>query len=233
MAREEGYATQGEIDYPCPYCNRRNLQTRANVPYVRGMVIAYMMGAKRIVGCVQCVRAEIYKQQGLSLLVGWFSPVALVANPLFITYGLIRGIFVFPNPTGVRSLLAEAGIPDPGDAVDVMKACYALAATMIRADGKVDPAEIETANRLGGELIPGFDPAEFESVIKANRVPDDPYILAGLLRNVLSDDARQRVYDCLVAIANADGDVAAEEQRLLDGVRVTLALRRKVEALAA
>jgi tellurite resistance protein len=70
-------------------------------------------------------------------------------------------------------------------------------------------------------------------VIKANRVPDDPYILAGLLRNVLSDDARQRVYDYLVAIANADGDVAAEEQRLLDGVRVTLALRRKVEALAA
>ncbi len=36
-----------------------------------------------------------------------------------------------------------------------------------------------------------------------------------------------------VAIANADGEVAAEEQRLLDGVRVTLALRRKVEALAA
>ncbi|MBK6703463.1 MAG: TerB family tellurite resistance protein [Caulobacteraceae bacterium] len=70
-------------------------------------------------------------------------------------------------------------------------------------------------------------------MVKGNRVPDDPYILAGLLRNVLSDDARQRVYDYLVAIANADGEVAAEEQRLLDGVRVTLALRRKVEALAA
>jgi tellurite resistance protein len=50
---------------------------------------------------------------------------------------------------------------------------------------------------------------------------------------VLSDEARQRVYDYLVAIANADGEVAAEEQRLLDGVRVTLALRRRVEALAA
>lgn len=87
--------------------------------------------------------------------------------------------------------------------------------------------------RLGGQLIPGFDPVEFENVVKANRVPDDPYILAGLLRNVLSDEARQRVYDYLVAIANADGEVAAEEQRLLDGVRVTLALRRKVEALAA
>jgi len=233
MANETGYATQGEIDYPCPYCNRRNLQTRANVPYVRGMVLAYVIGQKRLVGCVQCVRGEIYKQQGLSLLIGWFSPVALVANPLLITYGLIRGMFVFPNTVGVRSLLAEAGIPDPGDSVDVMKACYALAATMIRADGKVDPAEVETAVRLGGELIPGFDPAEFEAVVAGNRVPDDPFILAGLLRNVLSDDARQRVYDYLVAIANADGDLAREEERLLDGVRVTLALRRKVEALAA
>jgi uncharacterized tellurite resistance protein B-like protein len=114
-----------------------------------------------------------------------------------------------------------------------MKACYALAATMIRADGKIDAAEVETANRLGAELIPGFDTTEFEAVLNGNRVPDDPFILAGLLRNVLSDDARQRVYDYLVAIANADGELANEEQRLLDGVRVTLALRRKVEALAA
>lgn len=229
----EGYATQGEVDYPCPYCNRRNLQTRANVPYVRGMLIAYVMGAKRLVGCVQCVRGEIYKQQGLSMLVGWFSPVALIANPLFITYGLIRGLFVFPNAQGVRDLLSEAGIPDPGDQVDVMKACYALAATMIRADGRIDPAEVETAIRLGGELIPGFDPAEFQTVVQGNRVPDDPFILAGLLRNVLSDDARQSVYDYLVAIANADGELAKEEERLLDGVRVTLALRRKLEPIAA
>jgi uncharacterized tellurite resistance protein B-like protein len=233
MADAAGYATTGEVDYPCPYCNRRNLQTRANVPYVRGMIIAYVMGAKRLVGCVPCVRGEIYKQQGLSLLVGWFSPVALVANPLFIVYGLVRGLFVFPNAKGVRDLLSEAGIPDPGDQVDVMKACYALAATMIRADGKVDPAEVQTAVRLGAELIPGFDASEFETVVAGNRVPDDPFILAGLLRNVLSDDARQRVYDYLVAIANADGDVAREEAQLLDGVRVTLALRRRVEALAA
>lgn len=148
MAKDAGYATQGEIDYPCPYCNRRNLQTRANVPYVRGLVLAYVIGAKRLVGCVQCVRGEIYKQQGTSLLVGWFSPVALVANPLFIAYGLMRSLYVAPNPTGVRRLLSEAGIPDPGDAVDVMKACYALAATMqIRADGKVDPAEMHRNGR--------------------------------------------------------------------------------------
>lgn len=228
-----GYATQGEIDYPCPYCNRRNLQTRANVPYVRGMVIAYVVGAKRVVGCVPCVRSEIYKQQGLSLVIGWFSPVALVLNPLFISYGVVRGLFVGPNPNGVRDLLNEAGIPDPGEQVDVMRACYALAAAMINADGKVDPAELRTATELGSQLIPGFDATEFEAVVRGNRAPDDPFILAGLLRNVLSDDARQRVYDYLVAIANADGNVAKEEERLLDGVRVTLALRRKAEAIAA
>ena len=43
--------------------------------------------------------------------------------------------------------------------------------------------------------------------MRGNRAPDDPYILAGLLRNVLSDDARQRLYDYLVAIAGADGDL--------------------------
>ncbi len=228
-----GYATQGEIDYPCPYCNRRNLQTRANVPFVRGMLIAYSVGAKRLVGCVPCVRSEIYKQQGLSLLIGWFSPVALVLNPLFISYGVMRGLFVGPNPTGVRDLLNEAGIPDPGDQVDVMKACYALASSVINADGKVDQAEMQTATELGPQLIPGFDATEFDTVVRGNRAPDDPFILAGLLRNVLSDDARQRVYDYLVAIANADGNVAKEEERLLDGVRVTLALRRKAEAIAA
>lgn len=217
-----GYATSGEIDYPCPYCNRRNLAARATLPYVRGYVLAYAVGAKRAVGCVSCVRAEVYKQSGLSLLIGWFSPVALVLNPLFISYGLVRGLFVFPNPAAVRETLQQAGIPDPGDQVDIIKACYALGASMVNADGKIDPKELETAKEVGARLLPDFDGEEFDAVVRGKRLPDDPFILAGLLRNAIAPEGRKRVYDYLLAIAGADGEIAPEEQRMLDGIRVTM-----------
>jgi uncharacterized tellurite resistance protein B-like protein len=180
------------------------------------------VGAKRAVGCVSCVRAEVYKQSGLSLLIGWFSPVALVLNPLFIVYGLGRGLFVFPNPTAVRETLQQAGIPDPGDQVDIIKACYALGASMVNADGKIDPKELETAKTVGAQLLAEFDPEEFEAVARGRRVPDDPYILAGLLRNSIGPDGRRRLYEFLLAIAGADGEISPEEQRMLDGIRVTL-----------
>lgn len=217
-----GYATTGEIDYPCPYCNRRNLAARVTIPYVRGMILAYIVGAKRAVGCVSCVRAEVYKQSGLSLCIGWFSPVAIVLNPLFILYGLVRGLFVFPNAAAVRETLQQAGIPDPGDQIDIVKACYALGASMVTADGKIDPKELETAKQKGAELLPDFDTEEFDAVVRGNRLPDDPYILAGLLRNAVGPEGRKRLYDFLLAIAGADGEIALEEQRMLDGIRVTL-----------
>ena len=224
------YAELGEINYLCPYCNKRNIQTRAAIPYVRGYVLAYEIGAKHAVGCTSCVRVEIYKQSGLSLLIGWFSPVALFLNPVLISYGLVRGIFVFRNAKGVQRLLDLAGVPDPGQTVDVNKACYALAAAMVKADGKVDPEEVRVAIEVGRSFLSGFDEAEFRRLVASRHLPDDPHILAGLLRNATTTGTREIVHDYLVAIAHADGDVSKEERRLLDGLRVTLDLPMRVVA---
>lgn len=216
--------SEESIAYKCPYCRTNNLQTSAKLPYVRGYLLAVEHGHKQIVGCTPCVRGQILKETGKSALIGWFSPSALILNPIFIIYGLGRSAFVGTNLEAVRKVLKEAGIPEPAKPVDIVQIAYSLAASMIVADKKILDEEVTLASEIGARILDGFDAAEFRRTIDNHKKLPEPAELAGLLRDVLNDDGKVLVYRYLEAIAQADGEMSSEERGLLATVAAKLGL---------
>lgn len=215
---------QDSIAYKCPYCRTSDLQTAAKLPYVRGFLLAVQHGHKQLVGCAPCVRAEILKETGKSALIGWFSPTALILNPIFIVYGLGRSVFVRTNLDAVRKVLKEAGIPEPAQPLDLVRVAYSLAASMIVADKKILPEEVALASEIGSRILEGFDDGEFRKTVDNHKQLPEPAELAGLLREVLTDEGKVLVYRYLLAIAHADQEFSADEGALLATVMDKLGL---------
>ena len=207
--------SEDSIAYKCPYCRTNDLQTSAKLPYVRGFLLAVQHGHKQLVGCNPCVRSELLKESGKSALIGWFSPTALILNPIFIVYGLGRALFVRTNLDAVRKVLQEAGIPEPAKPLNIVQVAYSLAASMIAADKKILPEEIALASEIGTRILEGFDAAEFRKTVDNHKNLPEPAELAGLLREVLTEDGKVLVYRYLLAIAQADEEISQEETALL------------------
>ncbi len=224
---------QDYIAYKCPYCRDNYLETTAKLPYVRGFLLAYQHGHKQLVGCRSCVRTELLKETGKSALIGWFSPTALVLNPLFILYGIGRSLFVRTNLEAVRKVLKEAGIQEPSEPPNLLQIAYGLAASMIAADKKVLPEEIAVAAQIGAHILENFDEAEFRKTVDSHKSLPEPAELAGILREVLTDDGKVLMYRYLLAIAQADEEVSKEEQALLAVVAHKLGLATEGEQKAA
>ncbi len=224
---------QEYVAYKCPYCRVNYLETTAKLPYVRGFLLAYQHGHRQLVGCKRCVRSELLKETGKSALIGWFSPTALVLNPLFIVYGIGRSLFVRTNVDAVRNVLKEAGIQEPSEPLNLVQIAYSLAASMIAADKKVLPEEIAVAAEIGPRILESFDAAEFRKTVDNHKSLPEPAELAGILREVLTDDGKVLIYRYLLAIAQADGEVSQEEQVLLATVAHKLGLATEGEQKAA
>ena len=210
-------------DYPCPYCRNRALDTTATAPYVRGFLIVFQYGSKTFIGCRSCVRLKVLKEAGLSCLIGWFSPKALIANPFLILYNLFHTPLIKADPGKVRRKLAKAGIDLDAPEIDITRLGYALALAMISADGSVDKRELEVAIAIGGRLFEDFDQAEFLRIAQMKEVPS-PVDIAGILRDELDVEGKKAVTAYLWAIANADGSVDRSEAELLQQVTDHLGL---------
>ena len=91
----------------CPFCRARPIESTAKSVWVRGYLLAYHIASRTLIGCVPCVRTELYKEAGRSALLGWFSVTAATTNPLFIVYNLVRGLTVRPNPSAVLKRLGS------------------------------------------------------------------------------------------------------------------------------
>ena len=208
----------------CPYCQERPIETVATIPYVRGLVVAYTLGAKKLIGCRRCVRRRIYREVGTSSVLGWFSLTAALINPMLITYGAVRGLFVRPDAEGVRRALEQAGLPEDGMAADPLRVAYGLAAAMIAADGKVEDEEISVAIEIGRQLFEDFEADAFFRVMAGHKsLPAAPE-LAFLLAEILEEREKLLVYDYLGEIAASDGEVSREEEVMLAEVRRNLGL---------
>jgi hypothetical protein len=216
--------SEDSIAYKCPYCRTNDIQTSAKLPFVRGFLLAVQHGHKQLVGCNACVRSELLKESGKSALIGWFSPTALIVNPIFIVYGLGRALFVRTNLEAVRKVLKEAGIPEPAKPLNLVQVAYSLAASMIAADKKILPEEIALASEIGTRILEGFDAAEFRKTVDNHKNLPEPAELAGLLREVLTEDGKVLVYRYLLAIAQADNEISQEETALLALVAAKLGL---------
>ena len=195
------------------------MTTVAKAPYVRGFLIAYQVGTKRFVGCPKCVASDIRKEAGLSMLLGWFSITAIVINPFLIFYNLLQSFLVSDKPVQVRALLAELGMPESPDdgSIRMVDVGTMLAAAMILADGVIEPDEIEMANAIGHKLFEDYSEKRMHDLLAAKDLPD-PGDLAGMVRDVLDDDAKRAIYEYLRAIAGSDGSIAMAEQDVLDAV---------------
>ena len=216
--------TNQDSGYPCPYCNQCELETVATAPYVRGLLVAYQIGSKSFIGCVSCVRKKVLGEAGLSLLIGWFSITAVIINPFLILYNLVRGFTVGENKSAVKDKLVELGLPESPKIVDVQSVCQALAACMILADGVVEEAELEAAERAGDQVFGEFDEAALRMLVVNGKDLPPPEDLARMLRHAISNEQKGDIMVYLSEIAMADGNVSAEEREMLEKVNIGLGI---------
>jgi uncharacterized tellurite resistance protein B-like protein len=212
------------MNHLCSYCNVRTIETVARVPFVRGRLFGRTLGVKKFMGCSRCVRRSIYKEVGVSSVVGWWSVRAALLNPVMLTYGAVRGLFVRPNAAAVKRALEQAGVPEEGLDVDPLRVAYGLAAAMIAADGKIEQEEVSVAIEVGKQLFADFATADFFAVMANHKqLPGVPE-LASLLGRILDENERGLVFGYLAEIAASDGHVAEEEKVMLEHVRTNLGL---------
>ncbi len=101
----------------------------------------------------------------------------------------------------------------------LLNAVYALVATMVGADGRIDQAEIAVAERIGKEMFPDFDSVDFRaccSEIDSLAAFGD---IVAILDGPLKVEHKAPIYDYLEQIALADGELAEEERTLLASLR--------------
>ncbi|MFA7481642.1 MAG: TerB family tellurite resistance protein [Vulcanimicrobiota bacterium] len=211
----------------CPVCKNAELDTVVSAPYIRGMLLAYTFGTKRFVGCNRCVKKQLAKELGVSMVVGWFSLTSLLVNPVCILWNGARLPFLRANPRKVADLLAEFGIDtsEPAARVDIPRVAASLAAAMVNADGKVGEDEILVAVEIGQKLFDGFDLELFRDVLLNSQSLPNPTQLASVLRDYLTEDGKVAVQKYLVAIAVADGSVAPQEIDILRNVSFAMGLQ--------
>ena len=88
---------------------------------------------------------------------------------------------------------------------------------MVIADGKIEPEEIDQAEEIGLTLSSDFDSIEFREYCF---YPDSLPKLDDLL-NIsveMSSDIKQLIYDYLKEIADADSEICAAEQELMNRI---------------
>ncbi len=210
--------------YQCPYCHKRHLEAVATLPYVRGEGLGAAFNAKTIAGCRSCVRKQLLLESLRSSVDGWASPVALLANPVLITYGVARAAIVKRDEPRVRRMLHAAGIPGTDAEIEPVRIAYGLAAALIAADGKLLREEITMAVAIGKQLFADFNERDFLAVVSARRDLPTPEDLAIVLKRVVNQETKAAVYKYLVAIAAADNEVAPEEQTLLMSIARNLGI---------
>ncbi|MEM6347484.1 MAG: tellurite resistance TerB family protein [Bacteroidota bacterium] len=215
--------------YNCPYCQVRPLETVARAPFVRGYVLAYQLGYQKLVGCVRCVRRRVLRQAAFSLLLGWFSITALIINPFLIVWNLIQAPFIKSRPKRVEKVLKRMGLPINPQKANLTDAGYALAASMITADGKIESTELMIAEAQGKDVFGEFDNTEFRRLVADYKELPPAVDMAAIFKDLLSGDEKAKIYRYLEAIATADGDFAKVERELLTEIGLKMGYLKEEE----
>ena len=95
---------------------------------------------------------------------------------------------------------------------------YAMAASMVGADGKLEQEEIVTAEEIGAKLTNNFDKTDFRAY--CNNLDDIPDIFEVAKELIYLDkEQKKMIYSFLEKIANADADLAEEELIILNKLK--------------
>jgi Zn-dependent protease with chaperone function len=118
--------------------------------------------------------------------------------------------------------LGHVDIPDEDDDDDeeepnyMLRCSYFLAAAMVTADGKIEPAEITMAEGIGKQLFgEDFDSADFRQI--CNHPDDMPEVgkVIEIVNNALEEDGKILILKYLKAISESDEGVDVSEADLL------------------
>lgn len=208
----------GPVKCVCPYCHRREVETAASAPYVKGSGLGCHIKTKSFIGCTSCVRKKILSELERAVLMGWVGPAAMVMNPLLILYNLIRLPFIRANHAKARVRLNELGITEDQSRVNLTRLGCSMAISMIAADGEIDEDEIALAQAYSKELFPDFRGDEFSDTLERSRNLPSPTDIAALLSEVLSAEGKKAVCSYLWMISMADGNINTSEQKLLNNI---------------
>lgn len=101
---------------------------------------------------------------------------------------------------------------------------YGLAAAMVVADGRIEQAEIDMAEKLGHRLIPNFDDEAFVKVIKGHKQLPRFNDMVDAVAPLLPMEVKIEIYEYLSAIASADGQMAPDEKHYIHHVAMKFEL---------
>lgn len=101
---------------------------------------------------------------------------------------------------------------------DVPTVAAALAALLVSADGEITSVEKDLASSLGSRMFEGFSPLVFETLLDGMDVVPDAGDLAAQLAGLIDDEGKASIMEYLVALANADNNVAEVERAQLEQV---------------
>jgi Zn-dependent protease with chaperone function len=95
---------------------------------------------------------------------------------------------------------------------------YSLAAAVVTADGKTDPAEVKAAETIGQSVVEGFDPVDFRD--RCNNPEDIPNIdeLSEFIRENAEYGIKKSVFNYLTKIAKAADRTHSNKARLLQKI---------------
>lgn len=101
---------------------------------------------------------------------------------------------------------------------------YGLAAAMVAADGEIDHAEIEMAERLGARLIPNFDNDDFMKIVRGYAQLPRFNDMVDAVAPLLPMEAKVEIFDYLQAIATSDGQISPDERHFIHHVEMKFGL---------
>lgn len=101
---------------------------------------------------------------------------------------------------------------------------YGLAAAMVAADGEIDRAEIEMAERLGARLIPNFDNDDFMKIVRGHAQLPRFNDMVDAVAPLLPMEAKVEIFDYLQAIATSDGQISPDERHFIHHVEMKFGL---------
>lgn len=202
------------IAIACPYCTCRKIETAVSVPYVRG----YRIGTKTFVSCIRCARLNVLSEVVRSLVVGWFSALGVLVNPVFIVYNTIHTPFIGSNKEKARKIIRDLGIPDDYIDCDVTMLGYLLALSITRIGGKITRSQLNVACDMGAIVLPEFRKRDFLALVDHPGDLPDPQDVATQLATLLPMEGKEALLHYLWELAMADNEIQFEQCLLLEEV---------------
>lgn len=121
-----------------------------------------------------------------------------------------------------HQLMVACGLAAPpednGEVNSILHVFYIFAASIVKANNKIDRDKLQIAEKLGNEMFEDFDPIEFREYCSRDDIFDKSDEIAEAISPILDGDAKKILLDALQAVAEADGKISESENVILQNI---------------